>query len=77
MFMEQCLFGVKLKSRIKHLNPIWHLLQGIALWTIWVERNDLVFNQKQWSQHHVESFVWGHFLDYGGLAWKEVLLKFW
>jgi hypothetical protein len=75
--MEQCLFGVKLEGRIKHFSPILHLLQGIALWTIWVERNDLVFNHKQWFQHHVESFVCGHLLDYGGLTWEAVLLKFW
>jgi len=31
--------------------------------------------RSEWSQHHVESFMWGHLLDYGRLAWKEVLLK--
>ena len=26
--------------------PIWHLLRGITLWTIWIERNDKMFNKK-------------------------------
>jgi hypothetical protein len=27
---------------------IWHLLRGIALWMIQIERNDKVFNHEQW-----------------------------
>ena len=31
-------------------NDIWHLLlrRGITLWTIWIERNHMVFNQRSY-----------------------------
>jgi hypothetical protein len=44
--VEQCSFSVEAKSNIKHFNPIWHFPLSITLWTIRVEKDDLVFNQK-------------------------------
>ena len=29
---------------------IWHLLRGITLWIIWIERNGKVFNYKEWYE---------------------------
>lgn len=63
-----CLFGDKLKGGLKHSSPIWHLLRGIVIWTIWIKRNDSVFNQKQWPPHKAESRVWVHLMEYARTA---------
>jgi hypothetical protein len=62
------LFGDKLKGRLKHSSPIWHLLRGIVIWTIWIKRNDSVFNQKQWPHTRPKSRVWVHLMEYARTA---------
>jgi hypothetical protein len=37
-------FGEKIPKKFAKKIKIWHLLCGIALWTMWIERNDCVFN---------------------------------
>jgi hypothetical protein len=43
---------------------IWHLLRGITLWTIWIERNDRVFNQEQWHVSRVKHRIWDELIIY-------------
>ena len=44
---KQALFGERIPKKYSKKIPIWHLLRGITLWTIWIECNDKVFNQEQ------------------------------
>ena len=52
---------------------VWHLLRGIALWTIWIERNDKVFNHEQWHESKVKQRNWDELIIYAKAAWKRVL----
>ncbi len=38
--LEQCLFSRK----VKMFSHVWFPIAGVTLWAIWVERNDMVFN---------------------------------
>ena len=44
---KQAFFGERLPKKYGLKTKIWHLLRGITLWTIWIERNDKVFNHEQ------------------------------
>lgn len=52
---------------------IWHLLRGITLWTIWIERNDKVFNPEQWRESRVKHRIWDKLIIYAKAAWKRVV----
>ena len=53
--------------------PNWHLLRCITLWSIWIERNDKVFNQEQWHISKVKHKIWDELIIYAQVAWKRVL----
>ena len=50
-----------------------HLLRDITLWTIWVERNDKVFNREQWYESKVKYMIWEELIMYAPVAWKRVI----
>jgi hypothetical protein len=41
------IFGHGIWKKYKTWFGIWHLLRGIAMWTIWIEHNDMVSNHEQ------------------------------
>jgi hypothetical protein len=47
------------------------LLRGVALWTIWISRNDASFNHNRWNREKTEQVVWQNFSDYGRCAWNK------
>ena len=51
------------------MSKIWHLLRGVTIWTIWIERNDKVFNHEQWHETKVKHQIWEetYLLCHGGL----------
>ena len=70
---KQTIFGERISYKFRKLVKIWHLLQGITLWTIWVERNDKVFSQEQWQESKVKSRIWEELLMHAHTAWQRVL----
>jgi hypothetical protein len=55
--MKQALFAHRMPCRFRKINRLWLLIRGVTLWTIWIARNDLVFNQKRWSSHRIEAAI--------------------
>ena len=51
----------------------WHLFRGTMLWTIWIERNDKVFNHEQRHESKVKQRIWDELIIYSKTAWKRVL----
>ena len=45
---KQAIFGERIPRKYGPKVKIWHILRGIILWTIWIERNDKVFNHVEW-----------------------------
>ena len=70
---KQATFGERIPKRYGKMVKIWHLLRGITLWTIWVERNDKVFNQVQWHESKVKQQMRDALIIYAKMAWKRVL----
>jgi hypothetical protein len=42
------------------------------MWTIWNERNDLVFNNK-WHEAKLQKVMWEGLIDYKTFEWQHVL----
>ena len=70
---KQALFGERIPKKYGPKSKIWHLLRGITLWTIWIERNDKVFNQEQWHETRVKHRIWDELILYAKSAWERVL----
>lgn len=53
---------------------MWHLLQGVTLWTIWIEGNDMVFNCRQlsWRESKVKHLICDDLITYAKMAWARV-----
>ena len=70
---KQAMFGERIPKRYGQKIKIWHLLRGITLWTIWIERNDKVFNHEHWHESKVKRLVWDGLIIYARAAWNRVL----
>ena len=69
---KQALFGERIPKKYSKTIKIWHLLRGITMWTIWIERNDMVFNQTQWHEARVKQRIWNELIIYGKIEWKRM-----
>jgi hypothetical protein len=49
---------------------IWSLLRSI---TLWIEWNDLVFNNKRWNVGKIHKVIWDALLDYGRVVWNRCM----
>jgi len=70
--LEQCLFNKCLFNRVKKFNSLWSLLRKVTRWTIWNEKNDLVFNNK-WHEAKFQIVMWEGLIDYRTFKWQDVL----
>ena len=49
------------------------LIKGIALWTIWIERDDKMFNHEHWCELKVKHCIWDELIIYAKAAWEWVI----
>jgi hypothetical protein len=47
---KQSIFASRPPRRFSKIGRFWDLLRGITMWTIWLARNDQVFNQDRWTR---------------------------
>ena len=60
-------------EEVLETNQNMDLLCGIALWTIWIERNDKVFNHEQRHESNIKHRVWDDLNMYAKVAWKWLI----
>jgi hypothetical protein len=72
---KQAIFAKKPPRMFRTVSRYWTLLRGIALWTIWISRNDASFNSIRWNQEKTKHVIWQSFSDYGRSAWNRTRLK--
>jgi hypothetical protein len=56
---------------VQHVENIQSLLRGITLCTLWIEWNDLVFNNERWNVVKIHKVIWDALFDYGRVAWSR------
>jgi hypothetical protein len=67
---KQCVFVAKNPRQMQCVENIWSLPRGITLKTLWIEWNDLVFNNQRWNVVKIHEVIWDALLDYGRAAWN-------
>jgi hypothetical protein len=72
---KQSLFSARPPRRFSKTLRFWELLRGITIWTIWLARNDKVFNHEDWAQERVEQTIWNSLVDYGRSAWVNTVTR--
>jgi hypothetical protein len=45
-------------------------IRGTVVWLLWMECNDVIFNNIKWSSIKLLQKVWLGLIDYGRLAWE-------
>ncbi len=70
---KQCVFAAKSLRQVQRVENIWSLLRGITLSTLWIEPNDLVFNNERWNVAKIHKIIWDALLDYGRVAWNRCM----
>jgi hypothetical protein len=45
------------------------LIAGVTLWAIWLECNDLVFQNVRWLEAKLRNIMWQGLLYYGRIEW--------
>jgi hypothetical protein len=65
---KQTIFGERIPKKYGKKSKIWHVLRKITLWSIWIERNDKVFNRRQWHESKVKQCIWDEFIIYAKAA---------
>jgi hypothetical protein len=66
---KQTIFAKRPPRKFRKVNRFWILLKGIALWMIWLVRNDVSFNNTRWNQDKTKQVIWQGLSDYGRSAW--------
>ena len=65
---KQAMFGERIRKKFCKQIKTWHLLRGITLWTIWIERNDKVFDREQCHESKVKRYIWDALIMYAKAA---------
>jgi hypothetical protein len=73
LILKQCIFNGRLPNNLRTFSLVWALLCGIALWSIWIKRNDLIFNSLKWHDVKLRRVMWDSLLDYGKMERKHTL----
>jgi hypothetical protein len=68
---KQTIFAKRPPRKFRKVSRYWTLLKGIAVWTIWLARNDSSFNNVQWDQEKIKQVMWQEFCDYRHSAWSK------
>ncbi len=70
---KQSVLAAKSPRQVQHVENIQSLLRGITLCTLWIEWNDLVFNNERWNVIKIHKVIWDALLDYGRAAWNRCM----
>jgi hypothetical protein len=70
---EQALFFARSPRSFQSTERFWSLLRGVTLWTLWVARNEEVFNQYSWHRTKIELIIWQGLVDYGRGDWAKAV----
>lgn len=69
---KQTIFSTRIPRKFKELGFIWAAMRGVVFWTLWISRNDRVFNGIAWTEEKLYQKVWLGLIDYGRVAWQKL-----
>jgi hypothetical protein len=66
-------FAANTPRSFQERSKFWLLMRGVILWSLWIARNDLVFNHVRWFKYKIEQIIWQGFTNYGRGDWVKTL----
>lgn len=69
---KQGIFSNRIPKKFDMVNSIWGIIRTVILWTLWIERNDVVFNSLHWCPSKLQQSIWLGVIDYGRVEWEVV-----
>ena len=70
---QQALFLNEAMEPFQLLELIQMLIKGVTLWTVWILRNNNIFNHKRWQHSQAINLVWQGLMDYTQITWAKCL----
>jgi hypothetical protein len=74
-FWKQGIFSNRIPRKFDEVQRVWMAMCGIIVWTLWTERNDVIFNDIKWSRPKLLQRIWLGLIDFGRLEWESAQLK--
>jgi hypothetical protein len=71
--LEHCVFGKRLPTIFHKLKEVWKCLYELVMWSIWIDRNNQVFNKKRLSDYKVKELIWLGILEYARIEQGKML----
>jgi hypothetical protein len=72
---HHALFGQLLPQQFQATSAIWVFIYSVTIWTLWIVRNDVVFNHTVWPKAKVEVIIWWSLIDYEWATWFKLQQK--
>jgi hypothetical protein len=72
---KQALFAQEPPWKFQKVARLWLLLREVTMWSVWISRNNFVFNQSRWNHQHVTNLIWRGIGEYAHAAWSKSLRK--
>ncbi len=75
MQWKHAIFVARVSRHLHSVENIWSFFRGITLCSIWIECNNLIFNNVRWDGCRIQKAIWDAGLDYGRVAWRWCVKK--
>lgn len=72
---RQGIFSGGIPRKFNALKWLWLEVRTVVLWVLWIQRNDMVFNNQAWTDERLLQYIWSGLLDYGCVEWAKVCNK--
>lgn len=72
---KQGIFFDNIPRKFNQMKRIWMELRIVVLWSLWIERNEKVYDNITWMPDKLTQTIWNGMIDYGWVEWDEVKIK--
>jgi hypothetical protein len=69
---KQGIFSDRIPRKFDKVCSAWMVIRTVVLWTLWTERNDVVFNNSRWPADKLLHRIWIGIIDYGRVDWARL-----
>lgn len=67
-------FSNRISRKFQNLSQIWIELYIVILWILWLECNDMAFNQTHWPTTKLLQKIW-LVINYGQMEWEWIKIQ--
>jgi hypothetical protein len=68
---KQGIFSERIPQKFDGVCGMWSTIRTVVLWSLWIEWNDVMFNNVAWSPNKLLHKIWIGLIDYGQVEWLK------